>query len=50
MLEAMGLHTGIDIARLGDVRQIIADALPGEPLYGFVPDAGVPLGFERVAA
>ena len=50
MLEAMGLHTGIDIARLGDVRQIIADALPGEPLYGFVPDAGVPLGFKRVAA
>lgn len=50
MLEAMGLHTGIDIARLSDVRQIIADALPGEPLYGFVPDAGVPLGFERVAA
>lgn len=49
MLEAMGLHTGIDIARLGDVRRIIADALPGEPLYGFVPDAGVPLGFERTA-
>lgn len=49
MLEAMGLHTGIDIARLSDVRQIIADALPGEPLYGFVPDAGVPLGFERIA-
>ena len=49
MLEAMGLHTGIDIAGLIDVRQIIAEALPGEPLYGFVPDAGVPLGFERIA-
>lgn len=49
MLEAMGLHTGIDIAGLSDVRQIIAEALPGEPLYGFVPDAGVPLGFERIA-
>lgn len=49
MLEAMGLHTGIDIAGLAAVRRIIADALPGEPLYGFVPDAGVPLGFERIA-
>lgn len=49
MLEAIGLHTGIDIAGLSDVRQIIAEALPGEPLYGFVPDAGVPLGFERIA-
>lgn len=49
MLEAMGLYTGIDIAGLSDVRQIIAEALPGEPLYGFVPDAGVPLGFERIA-
>jgi len=49
MLEAMGHYTGIDIAGLSDVRQIIAEALPGEPLYGFVPDAGVPLGFERIA-
>lgn len=49
MLEAMGLHTGIDIAGLAAVRRIIADALPGEPLYGFIPDAGVPLGFKRIA-
>jgi len=49
MLEAMGLHTGIGIAGLAAVRRIIADALPGEPLYGFIPDAGVPLGFERIA-
>jgi len=48
MLEAMGLHTGIDIAGLIEVRRIIAEALPGEPLYGFIPDAGVTLGFERV--
>lgn len=48
MLEAMGLHTGIDIAGLAEVRRIIAAALPGEALYGFVPDAGVPLGFERI--
>lgn len=48
MLEAMGLHTGIDLTGLAEVRAIIASALPGEPLYGFVPDAGVPLGFERI--
>lgn len=45
MLEAMGLRTGIDLARLVEVRQILANALPGEALYGFLPDAGLPLGF-----
>ena len=49
MLEAMGLHTGIDIARLAEVRRIIAGALPGEPLYGFIPEAGVPSGFRGIA-
>ena len=45
MLQAMGFETGIDLAKLLKVREIIAAALPGEPLYGFTPDAGVPLGF-----
>jgi len=45
MLEAMGLRTGIDIERLIAVRSILKQELPGEPLYGFVPDAGLPLGF-----
>lgn len=45
MLEAMGLKTGIDIDALLDVRKIVAEALAGEPLYGFLPDAGLPLGF-----
>lgn len=45
MLEAMGLRTGIDMDRLLKVRDILADALPGEPLYGFTADAGLPLGF-----
>lgn len=49
MLEAMGLRTGIDLDRLCAVREIIASGLPGEPLYGFVADAGVPLGFARAA-
>ncbi len=45
MLEAMGLRTGIDLPRLLEVRGILAEALPGEPLYGFLPEAGLPLGF-----
>ena len=50
MLHAMGHDTGIDLERLLAVRAILADALPGEPLYGFTPDAGLPLGLERRAA
>ncbi len=50
MLEAMGINTGINLDKLLKVREIIAEALPGEPLYGFTPDAGLPLGFERAAA
>jgi hydroxymethylglutaryl-CoA lyase len=46
MLQAMGIETGIDLEELMQVRKIIAEALPGEPLYGFTPDAGLPLGFE----
>jgi len=45
MLEAMGLKTGIDLDALLAVRQVVAKALPGEALYGFTPDAGLPLGF-----
>ena len=50
MLQAMGYETGIDLAQLLKVRSIIAAALPGEPLYGFTPDAGLPLGFGRSVA
>jgi hydroxymethylglutaryl-CoA lyase len=45
MLEAMGLRTGIDVDRLLAVREILRRELPDEPLYGFVPDAGLPKGF-----
>ena len=45
MLEAMGIRTGIDLARLLEVRRILREALPGEAIYGFTPDAGLPLGF-----
>jgi hydroxymethylglutaryl-CoA lyase len=45
MLQAMGIETGIDLSALLEVRKIISAALPGEALYGFVPEAGLPLGF-----
>lgn len=47
MFEAMGVNTGIDLERLLTVRKIVAEALPDEPLYGFIPDAGLPLGFRQ---
>lgn len=50
MLEAMGVRTGINLSKLLAVRQILRDALPGEPLYGFTPDAGLPVGFSQESA
>ncbi|MEM9533273.1 MAG: hydroxymethylglutaryl-CoA lyase [Pseudomonadota bacterium] len=44
MLDAMGYETGIDLEQLLKVRDIVREALPDEPLYGFTPDAGLPLG------
>lgn len=45
MLNAMGFETGIDLEKLLKVREIVAAALPGEPLYGFTPDAGLTLDY-----
>ncbi len=45
MLEAMGLRTGVDLARLLDVRRRLDDWLPGEAVFGFTASAGLPLGF-----
>jgi hydroxymethylglutaryl-CoA lyase len=45
MLEAMGLRTGIDIEKLIAARAVLSQGLPGEMLYGHVPDAGLPKGF-----
>ncbi|MHA7819840.1 MAG: hydroxymethylglutaryl-CoA lyase [Erythrobacter sp.] len=51
MLNAMGLKTGIDLDKLLKVRAIVEEALPGEPLYGFTPDAGPMLDYAaRTAA
>ena len=45
LLEAMGLDTGIDIDRLIAAREQFRAGLPGEAVYGHVPDAGLPKGF-----
>ncbi len=50
MLEAMGLRTGIDLEKLLRVRDVLAGSLPGEPLFGFTPDAGLPLGFRAAGS
>ncbi|WP_228242427.1 hydroxymethylglutaryl-CoA lyase [Porphyrobacter sp. GA68] len=46
MLNSMGLTTGIDLEALLRVRAIVEEALPGEPLYGFTPDAGPMLDYQ----
>ena len=45
LLESMGVDTGVDIEQLLAARTIVAQALAGEPLYGMVPDAGLPKDF-----
>ncbi|KXU90895.1 3-hydroxy-3-methylglutaryl-CoA lyase [Paraburkholderia monticola] len=42
MLDSMGYDTGIDITRLLASREVLAQALPGEPLYGYLARAGLP--------
>ena len=46
MFEAMGIRTGVDIERLLAAREALAAGLPGETLYGMLPPAGLPKGFE----
>ncbi|MEN9891048.1 MAG: hypothetical protein RLY78_1343 [Pseudomonadota bacterium] len=45
MFEAMGVRTGVDLERLQAARAVLAAGLPGEPLYGMTPEAGLPPGF-----
>ncbi len=47
MFEAMGLHTGIDLEKLMTARMPLRDGLPGEPLYGMTPEAGLPKGWNK---
>ncbi|NBS94858.1 MAG: hydroxymethylglutaryl-CoA lyase [Betaproteobacteria bacterium] len=45
MFEAMGIQTGIDLPVLIAARVHLAEGLPGEPLYGMTPLAGLPKGW-----
>jgi hydroxymethylglutaryl-CoA lyase len=45
MFEAMGVRTGINIEQLLQARAPLQAGLPGEPIYGMTPQAGVPKGF-----
>ena len=45
MFEAMGVNTGIDLVRLMAARAPLQAGLPGEPLYGMTPEAGLPKGW-----
>jgi len=49
MFEAMGVRTGVDIAKLIAARAALEAGLPEEPLYGMTPEAGLPLGFVQGA-
>jgi hydroxymethylglutaryl-CoA lyase len=42
MFEAMGVRTGIDLPQLLAARSPLQAGLPGEPLYGMTPEAGLP--------
>ncbi len=45
MFEAMGVTTGVDLDKLMAARAPLMAGLPGEPLYGLTPEAGLPKGW-----
>ena len=49
MFEAMGVETGVDLQKLLAARAPLQAGLPGEALYGMLPEAGLPLGFVQKA-
>ena len=49
MFESMGVSTGIDYDRLLKARELLVRGIPGEPLYGHTPLAGLPKGFRATA-
>jgi hydroxymethylglutaryl-CoA lyase len=50
MFEAMGVRTGIDLGRLFAAREPLQRGLPGEPVYGMTPQAGLPKGWVQPGA
>ncbi|MES3001932.1 MAG: hydroxymethylglutaryl-CoA lyase [Pseudomonadota bacterium] len=49
MFEAMGVRTGVDLDKLIAAREPLKAGLPGEPVYGMTPEAGLPKGFKQGA-
>jgi hydroxymethylglutaryl-CoA lyase len=49
MFESMGVSTGIDLDALFRAREVLARAIPQEPIYGHTPLAGLPKGFARAS-
>ena len=49
MFEAMGVTTGVDLQQLIAAREPLKAGLPGEPVYGMTPEAGLPRGFVQGA-
>src|SRR3954466_2641803 len=49
MFESMGISTGIDLDALFKARELLARAIPQEPIYGHTPLAGLPKGFAPTA-
>jgi len=47
MFEAMGIRTGVDLDKLIAAREPLKKGLPGEPVYGMTPEAGVPKGWTQ---
>ena len=47
MFESMGVNTGIDLEQLIAAREPLKTGLPGEALYGMVPEAGLPKTFSQ---
>jgi hydroxymethylglutaryl-CoA lyase len=47
MFEAMGIRTGVDIEKLIAARAPLMAGLPGEPVYGMTPLAGLPKGWHQ---
>jgi hydroxymethylglutaryl-CoA lyase len=45
MFEAMGVSTGVDLQKLIAAREPLKAGLPGEPVYGMTPEAGLPKGW-----
>ena len=47
MFEAMGVKTGVNLEKLLQARMPLMTGLPGEPIYGMTPEAGLPKGWSQ---